>query len=160
METVERVLDDATRKLLAETGMLGFTENPKFVYVPKAFREKNEDGTYKIPKEHWPKFHLEGKDGIESAKMEDTMGHMEFDSKTDVRRWVGKSGSKRIEILKGGIKGWENWFDNEGKEIPFRQNQSIIHNESLKRIPVALAIELANAITDRITLTPEETEGL
>lgn len=44
---VNKILDNEKRKLLAETGMLGFSENPKFIYVPKAYRVKNDDGTWK-----------------------------------------------------------------------------------------------------------------
>ena len=160
MEVENKVLDNETRKKLAETGMLGFTENPDFTYVPKAFRKKNEDGTFAIEKKLWPLFLLRGKDGVESAKLEDGMGYMEFDTDTSVQRWIGKSGSRRIEILKAGIKGWKNWYDVEGVEIPYRSNNGSIHNESLKRLPVALAIELANAITDRTALSVEESEGL
>lgn len=156
-----RVLDSETRKLLAKAGALGFTENLEFNYVPKAFREKDkESGEYKIPKKFWPVFALVGKDGIEASKMEDNMGHMEYDDKSDIRRWVGKSGTHRIKVLREGLKGWKNFFDSEGEEIQYRQNQNNIHEASLKRIPATLGIELCNAIIDRITLTAEELEGL
>ena len=160
METEDKVLDNETRKKLAETGMLGFTDNPEFIYVPEAFRKKDDSGEYKIPKEHWPMFMLKAKDGIESAKMEDGMGYMEYESGSSKSRWISKSGSRRIVILREGIKGWKNWYDTEGKEIPFRNNNGAIHNDSLKKLPVPLAIELTNAITDHISLTPEELEGL
>ena len=160
MEVVNKVLDSEIRKKLMKAGMLGFTENPEFKYVPKCYRELGDDGQYIIPKEAWPVFTLKGKDGVESAKMEDGMGYMEFDEKTDTKRWIGKSGTRRIQILRDGVKGWDNWPDTDGNLIPFRENAGKIHNESLGRIPVNLAIELANAITDRVTLTPEELEGL
>lgn len=154
-EIVDKKLDNETRKLLAETGMLGFTENPEFLYVPKAFRESE-----KIKKEFWPIFKLIGKNGIESAKMEDGMGHMEYDDKNDVRRWIGKSGSSRIGILSDGIKGWKTFYDKDGELIPFRENNGKISTHSLERVPVALAIELSNAILDRTSLTQEELLGL
>jgi hypothetical protein len=161
MEVENKVLTNEVRQKLASTGMLGFTENPEFIYTPEAFREKKEDSDeYAIPKELWPVFTLKGKDGVESAKMEDNMGYMEIDNKSKNQRWIGKSGSRRVEILQVGIIGWKNWYDTDGNLIPFRHNNGKVHTDCLKRIPVGLAIELANAITDRITLSPEELEGL
>jgi len=182
METTteeNKVLDNDTRKLLAETGMLGFTENPEFIYTPTAFRKKYGDTTddvldlpakkwpegvseddYIIPKEHWPIFKLRAKDGIETAKMEDNMGHMEYDDKTNIRRWIGKSGTHRVQLLKDGIKGWKNFYNVKGELIPFRENNGTIHNDSLKLINIQLASELSNAIMDHTALTSEELEGL
>ncbi len=157
---VNKVLNNEQRKLLAETGMLGFSENSEFIYVPKMYREKNTLDEYKIPKELWAKFKLQGKDGIEASKMEDAMGYMEWDDTNNTKRWVGKSGSHRMKILTDGIKGWSNWYDVNGEEIPFRENNNVISTHSLKRIPAKLAIELANAIVDRTSLSAEELEGL
>ena len=160
-EVIKRVLDKETLAKLAATNTLGFTEDPEFPYVPKAFRKKDkETGKYIIEKKYWPVFKLRGKDSIESAKLEDGMGHMEYDDKKKTRRWVGKSGSAKIQILTDGVKGWSNWFDSEGKEIIFLHNNGKIKKDSLKRLNVPLSIELADAITDRHILTPEELEGL
>ena len=159
MEIENKILDNDTRKMLSEAGALGFTENVEFKYVPEIFREKNEDGTYKIDKKYWAIFLLKGKDGIEVQKMEDGLGYMEYD-KEGTRKYVTKTGLTRITLLTDCIKGWKNWFDAEGKEIPFRENNGKITSHSLKRIPITLSMELANAITDRTTLSEEELLGL
>lgn len=162
METIieDKVLDNKIRKMLSEIGVLGFTENVEFKYVPKAFREKNEDSTYKLEKKYWAVFNLKGKDGIEALKMEDGLGHMEYDDKKNKRTYISKTGSHRITLLTDCIIGWKNWFDADGREIPFRSNGTKISSHSLKRIPVLWAIELANAITERTTLSEEELQGL
>ena len=161
METEKKVLSNELRKKLAEAGGLGFTENSEFIYTPALYREKIIDtDEYKLPKEVWPTFLLRGKDGVESSKMEDGMGHMEYDDKTSVRRWVGKSGTRRIAILQDGIKGWKNFYNSDGELIPFRENNGKISSDSLKLIPVNIAIDIANTIIERTSLSQEELEGL
>ena len=160
-EIVNRVLDKETLAKLAKTNALGFTEDPNFKYVPIAFKEKDkETDEYIIPKNLWPVFKLRGKNSIESAKLEDNMGYVEYDDKNNTRKWIGKSGTAKIKIVEDGVKGWDNWYDSEGKEIVFRHNNGKIHKESVGRIHSELLTELANAITERHTLTPEELEGL
>jgi len=154
MEVENKKLTPEMLKKLADIGGLGFTEKSKFPYVLKKFR--NSD----IPKEYWPVFILQGKDGIESIKFQDGLGHMEIDKETETQRWISKSGQKRLETLREGIKHWHTYFDSEGNEIPFSKQGSVISNNSLKRIPNDDSNELYNAIVSRTILTPEELTGL
>ncbi len=161
-ETINRVLDNETREKLVKAGALGFTENKEFIYVPKSVREKDDNGNYKIDKKYWPVFMLKGKDGVEAAKMEGSLGHMQMvkENGEEVQNWISKSGQVRIKTLQTGIIGWKNYYDAEGKPVPFRHNSGTVREDCIARIPSPWAIEFTNAIVDRTILSPEELEGL
>ena len=161
-ETINRVLDNETRQKLAEAGAFGFTKNKEFSYVPKSVREKDDNNNYRIPKKYWPIFAFKGKDGIEAANMEKDLGYMQTakENGKDVQNWISKSGTARIKVLMDCVKGWKNYYDAEGNEIPFRHNNGMANKESIARIPSAWGIEFVNVIIDRTLLSSEELEGL
>lgn len=159
---INRVLDNDTRKKLMEAGAFGFTKNKEFPYVPESVREKDDNGKYKIDKKYWPVFKFKGKDGVESANMEKDLGYMQMvkENGKDVQNWISKSGTSRIKVLMDCVKGWKNYYDSEGNEIPFRHNNGMVNKDSIARIPSAWAIEFVNVIIERTVLSPEELEGL
>lgn len=159
MTVEKKELSNEMRKKLADIGGLGFTENPEFKYVLKAYREKNDAGEYEIPKEYWPVFTLQGMGGIESTKLENDMGYTEFD-KDGKSRYISKSGGQKMKILKDCLKGWVNYRDSTGEFIEYRENNGKVNPACLDRMAPSHITELVNAITERTSLTHEELEGL
>ncbi len=130
--------------------LVGFSEDATFFYVCKAHREN-------LPKAEWPVFKLKGKTGIENAKIEDAAGF--FDVKN--QRMVFTTGSQRLEILAGGIIGWNDKFvDRAGKPVPFDSKDGRVTEKCLARISPALQAELQDAINEQAALAPEEIQGL
>jgi len=161
MSKVEiKVLDNETRKKLAEAGALGFTDNSEFFYTPSFFRAKDEDKKPLLEKSFWPVFKLQGKDGITASDDINNSGYTEFD-KDGGKRWVDQTPTIRRKSLQEGIKSWKNLFDSEGKEIVFEtEEDGNVKFSLLKRIPAVWLIDIANAIQDRSTLSEEELQGL
>ncbi len=155
-----KVLTPELKEKLSKMGGLGFTENKEFLYSLKEFRKKDENGEYEIPKEFWPVFKLLGKDSVENAKLEDGLGHMEFEDKSDTRKWISKSGTRKLDLCRDGIKGFHTYFDIDGIEIPYRQNGTKINDKTLSRIKPEHLTELSNVIAERNVLTEEELTGL
>ena len=153
-ETKDVRLTPEMKKKLA--GFIGFTKDPVFWYVPKAYREKDEDGKYIIPKAVWPGFKLKGLTGLEAADMEDNIGT--FD--TEAKRMHITMGNQRLELLKTNILGWKNFYDEEDKEILFSRSAGEVEKQCLGRLPDQLQRELFNAISDRSLLSEEELLGL
>lgn len=157
------VITDDMRDALK--GYLGFEPESTFLFVPKAYREKKEDGSYRIPKALWPVYRLKSKDGLESAKLEDDAGYLAYDKEKGQSQLYLESGKERISTLRAGIKGWKNWLREDFKsEIPFHENMigtdGLLREKHIKDMPVRLQVELQNAINERSILTQEELSGL
>jgi hypothetical protein len=143
-------------------GFLPMRPGVTFPYVPAVFRRKAADGSYLFPKEEWAVFVLRVKDGIQSAEMEDSL-EASFDG-AEVSGLRMNSGSTRLQILRSCIVSCRNWRDAEGKEIKLTRDASKkgqpVADTFIRELPPALQTELANAITERSELQPEEVEGL
>ena len=155
-----KILDNETRKKLAEAGALGFTESKEFLFSPDFFREVDDKENYKLEKALWPVFKLQGKDGIEASDDINNAGYAKFDKEGN-RSWVDKTPEIRRKSLQSNVKGWKNLYDTEGKEIVFETDEEgMVKLSLLKRIPATWLINISNAIQDNMTLTPEEVQGL
>jgi len=131
-------------------GFLVFSKESTFKYVPKVFREH-------APKDLWPVFILRGKDGVESAKVEDDAGWV--DPATKAIHFT--LGSQRLNLLASNIAGWSNLFDASDNEIKFEKNSNKkVSEKCLRRFPSDLQIELQNAIIEQSRLSEEELQGL
>jgi hypothetical protein len=160
MARENRVWSEEQEKALQ--GFLPMRPAVSFGYVPKVFRKKREDGGYLFEKEDWPVFTLRVKDGIQSAEMEDSL-EAAFDG-AEVSGLRMNSGSTRIQILRSCIVNCKNWKDATGAAVPFKRDATKkgnpVADEFLRELPPALQVELADAITERSELSPEEVEGL
>lgn len=154
--------DDYAAKL---KGFMGFEENNRFPYVPKIFRRLDKDGNFLVPKNKWPIFYLEGKDGIQASELQDEAGYVSRDSKTGEQKIVLQGGKQRLSTIATGCKGWKNWYETDFKTlIPFNEKTDIkngrLIDAKLKKFPVPLQEELQEAINERDTMTKEELAGL
>ena len=143
-----------------------------FRYVPQAWRQSG------IPKDLWPVFVLRGKDGVESAEIEDQMAVMQLVDGRATQRIT--SGNVRVSTLTGGIESVMNlpladgrllcyrydadkglaemWSITEaGKEVDRRVVQ---RKEIVRYISPSLQVELQDAINERSVMTDEELLGL
>lgn len=70
-------------------------------------------------------------------------------------------GTIKLETLRRGLRGWRNMRDRDGNEVPFKSNGSPNRpsEESIGAIPLRLRAELANAITERNTMTGLEQDS-
>jgi hypothetical protein len=164
---------------------VAFDPSVEFLYVPKIWRKKREDEEYYIPKKLWPKFRLKSKDGVEIAEIDDS-SHVSFDSKnSDNIHLHSNMGKKRIQTLKSGILGVDDYPMEKGQTISFKgpdgatPSMIIIKDKSgnvidtrkgtkngagienfIRYLPVDLQIELQDAINERSVLSEEEKRGL
>ena len=143
-------------------GFLPMRPAVSFPYVPKVFRKKDSEGNYLFPKDQWAVFVLRVKDGIQSAELEDSL-EASFDG-AEVSGLRMNSGSTRLQILRGCIVSVKNWRDAEGNEVKFGRDLAKkgnpVSDAFLRELPPSLQTELADAITERSELQPEEVECL
>lgn len=149
---MEEEKKELTPELEEELARLkGFTDDSTFLYVPKLYRE-NEKA---VPRDQWPIFKLKGRDGLDFAKAEDSMG---FDTRG--QKMFSNSGSLRIKILRTHILGWKNWKDRNENEIRFMGGTDGVANKLIAKMPNSLQVELLEAVSFHSRLTEEELAGL
>lgn len=162
-------LTEEYKEKLRKTGMLGFSIGAQWPYVPKAYRKKNKNGEYELPKELWPIFTLTCIGGVKTTLLEDelsgnvTLGSVKKDGTTEGSTINVKSGKVRLNILRKGIVTWKNFRDASYKIIaPPKKDEVLggITEDSIDPIVPDLQTELANAISDQKMLTDEEKLGL
>jgi len=162
MEIKDIIITPEQRAALS--GILGFDTDSTFPYVPKAFRALNPDGSYVFPKELWTVYILKGKNGVEASKLENDAGYLSYDNDQKKPTLHLESGKERLLTLRSGIKGWRNFWQQDGTEIKFNPNfigtDGLLREKHLEAFPVLLQIELQDAINERSILTPEELAGL
>lgn len=163
-------IDEDTQKKIASCCALNITAS--FKYVPQVWRESG------LPKDMWPVFTLRGKDGVESAEIEDKIGVMSMLDGKPVQRIT--AGSVRIATLTAGIESVQNlampdgtllnykydagrgiaetWLiDESGKE----KDRTVCARQAIvKYLSPTLQVELQNAINEMSTMTAEELQGL
>jgi hypothetical protein len=134
-EMIERLRDYAPIKI----------EN-EFLYVPLAYRS--------LPQEARPVFRLAYVDGREIVKAEDAMNGSVSYTKEGTRSVTIKRGAFALQMCELGIKGWRNYWQMDGVEVIFKDATSIAV------LPQQLMHELADAITERRSMSEEELTGL
>lgn len=146
----------------------------EWTYVPSQFRAKktvvNEAGeeseAYVIPMKLWPQWTLTVMSGGEAAALEDEMRKLtKVNAQSGEISMGDRPGSSRIELLRRHIKGWKNWRDDRGVEIPFVPKEHVktdglISSEIINRIPLHIQRDLEIAIQNRLYLSEEELRGL
>lgn len=67
---------------------------------------------------------------------------------------------RNLRTVQYGLRGWRNFLDDKGREIPFRtervQGREVVPMELVRQIPFPVLDELARAIVEGNTLTEEE----
>jgi hypothetical protein len=114
-----------------------------FHYVPKVYRE--------LPKELKPVFILRPIAGEDALRFSDLM-RGDVTVSDGVAQVKIKRGEYVISVVHSGLVGWNNYYDVNGNDIPYKSNISCL--------PMALLEELCDVITERASLTYEEVLGL
>jgi hypothetical protein len=152
-------------------GFVGFTVDAPFVYVPKVYREND------IPKGLWPTYELKSKDGVELAETEDQAGYIELrGSQSTASRLRMQTGTARIATLRDGILKVKNQpvegdrtvsYDKASKTLTTKGADGKEHIKNgadvkslIRLLPIALQVELQEAINERSVLSEEELQGL
>jgi hypothetical protein len=114
-----------------------------FKYVPNAYRE--------LPADLQAVFLLSPVSGEDVARASDLMygDTTTVDGKFQIKTHRGEYVSA---ICRKGIKGWENYYNDKGEIIEYKN--------SIENIPYKLLEEIAEAISGRASLTEEELTGL
>lgn len=113
--------------------------NRTFDYILKEDRD--------LPAEQQTVFKLKVLSARELARLEDSVSVMDKDG-----NWQVKVGTKALEILSCGIKGWENLRNRAGIFIPF----SGIMDNNFDLLRPEWRRELADAITEQANLSEDE----
>lgn len=151
-KVVDRKLTDVERAILRR--YKGFTEEDTFQWVPKGILALK--GV--LPAKEIPIFTLHGLNGIEYNTYEDEYIK---DVNVDGGNYEIKTGKRRVITLKEHIRGWVNFNDVNGNPIEFEvDDEKLMTDKCMKKIPILLQNELFNVITMNSTLTKEELEGL
>jgi hypothetical protein len=110
-------------------------------------------------------------DAVLLAKIEDKLmlfrvggEQADEDGSTETKLKVNE---RNIEIVRYGLKGYRNFKDAEGKEIPFRtvsavrsgRNVKIVEDATIRRIPPNVLKELAEQILEGNALSEEEVKN-
>lgn len=173
---IDLILTEEQKAKLKEAGALGFNVSDSFPYVPEAYRVKDTEGNFIIPKELWCVFTLKSKDGIQVAEAEDKAGYMTFDQNQKESKYVLQSGKARVENLASGILAVKNLHCEDGSTISFSKERKLLITKNtdgivkeqpgatiqavIKKMKGTLQLEIANAINERSMLTEEEVQGL
>lgn len=165
----DMILTEEIKQKLKKAGALGFQIEATFKYVPKAYREKNGEGEYIIPKDLWPIFVLKGIDGVESALLEDDMhGKVTYDKIEKDGKFTGtsiqiESGKVRLNTLCKCLITWKNFRNVKGELIKAPEEDKVhggLKRSALRILHPDLQTELHNAITEQTILNDEELQGL
>lgn len=155
-------LTDAMKEKIRS--FVGFELREPFKYVPKIYRTET-------PREYWPIFTLKSKDGIEIAEIEDLTGTMAYDAEKEKSILNLQSGSLRMHTLRRGILSVENLMMESGEFITWdkesgimtirkgdivNEKRNITIDDIIRRMPIALQVDLQDAINERRGLSKEE----
>ena len=147
-------------------GFSGISISKNFPYTPIVFRDV-------LPKEQWPVFVLESKSGLDLATIEDGSGVYEYYTQNgqQITRWVPRLGEKRLFLITKKIlriKGYPledgrilNYDKKDGKLIIGGDTVSDATSQDMvSYIPIALQVELKDAIDNYSVMKEEELQGL
>jgi len=130
--------------LTKETGMpIAIDPNKSWEYVLLVDRE--------LPPEQQTVFELKALSARELATIEDGSVRSDREGKLEYL-----SGTQTIRILELGVRGWRNFKDPAGTDVPFRENNGKPRHENWDLLRPEWRRELANAITEQNRLSEEE----
>lgn len=162
------ILTDEVKEQLKKAGMLGFTVEAAFPYVPSFYRKSD-----KIPRELWPVYTLRSKNGVEVANIEDRTGAYQYEDGKPVFKIM--SGTNRLDTLRNGILKIKNQMMEDGSRFDFdaktgemvsykldgsTEKKHTTLNKILEYLTPVIQVDLQNAINERTLLTAEELQGL
>ena len=124
---------------------------------PKAtFKYVLEDDRKAEPSER-TEFTLRGLTVGEEARVADSM----ISSVPGEEELSYRSGTHQLTVLRFGLRGWSNFLDAEGKQVPFETTKGSprhVTDDCLDRLSSAHRQELTSAILDRGEVSKEEGE--
>lgn len=108
-----------------------------------------------LPENEQTKFEIRGLTVAEEASVSDSMilAHSGGDD------FSFRAGTHQLTVLRLGLRGWANFRDGEGQEVPFEMTKSHprqVSDASLDRLAPEWRVEIMNAILDRGAVTEEE----
>lgn len=106
-------------------------------------------------------------DSLTIAKIEDNLTVFTIDpnnpeAKTDTKMSTGK---REIELIRAGLKGWDNYKDKKGADIPFTTTYSraggstkieIPNDDTIKRLSTIIVKELSGEIYNQNKVSDDE----
>ncbi len=111
-------------------------------------------------------FQLGVVDVLTMGRIEDGMTVFTIDpknpeAKTDTRMSIGK---REYELVKAGLKGWTNFKDKKGSDIPFEvtterasgKSKDVPKDNTLSQLPILVYKEIADVIYNQNKLDEEE----
>lgn len=111
----------------------------------------------KLPQEEQTAFTLRGLTVAEEAKVADSM----ISSIPGQEELSFRSGTHQLTVLRHGLRGWSNFLDPSGKEVPFETGKGsprFVTDASLDRMFPRHRQELVGVILDRGSVTESEGE--
>ena len=124
---------------------------------PKATFEFILEDERKLEPEAQTVFKLRGLTVGEEARVADSM----ISSVPGEEELSYRSGTHQLTVLRYGLRGWSNFNDTNGSEVPFeiaRSNPRHVTDDSLDRLGSSHRQELVAAILDRGAISAEEGE--
>lgn len=143
MEVKNLELTPELKKAL--NGYMAIDIDSTFRFTPDAFKA--------LPDDKRPVFILREPSGEEIAELDDKTGYVYRDFESGNTKMELRTGCHRFGLLKFCVTGWENYFDTNGKYIPFSKDE-------IKRLPVKLQTDLQKAISARRSISEDEKRGL
>lgn len=110
----------------------------------------------KLPVEQQTRFLCKFLSAREDAQIQDNVVR----GNTDEKSMQVKSGSTVLETLRKGLRGWENFKDQNGNDVPWRENNGTPRDENFNHLKPHWRREIANFITEQNTLKAEEIKNL
>lgn len=130
------------------SNVVGLNPSTVRIYVPKCDRD--------LPEEEQLKFKVRMLRARESAKFRDEIYEIKGLGKKRTERL--RSGSHELRVLYACLEGWENFTDEDGKEIEFKKRKGsegdIIDNVDF--IPDEIRAELARYCSRENEIDEEE----
>jgi hypothetical protein len=124
---------------------------------PKATFEYILEDDRKIPEEDRTVFKLRGLTVSEEARVADSM----ISSVPGQDELSIRSGTHQLTVLRYGLRGWSNFKDSSGNEIPFEvssRHPRHVTDEALDRLSPKHRQELVNAVMERGEVKQSEGE--
>ena len=154
------VMTEELREKLNSIGAIGISTNTEFKYTPNAFRQKNKNGEYLIPKKFWPVFMLKSFSGVDSANLQDKQQVAAIPDENGGYKIKLKAGAIAVDVCKTNILGWKNFIDEDGEIIKCKRVCKELDDTTMSRLTRQLIEELSEAILTRSKMTDEEILGL
>lgn len=130
----------------------------KYRFHPKEIKELMESG--KLEDKDAPYFIIQPLTARDAANNEDSISETSIKGKGEDTTMRLKSGSSTLNILLSGLKGWGNFRDVDGNELPWRDNgESSPRPDNLDYIPAGWRREIAEAIQEGKGMSEHEVKN-